>query len=67
MRKTDFVHTYFCDLCGEQVTEEILSTVYGEEPHDSSRGACYHFGVDICLGCQRKPIADLLDLLRNTC
>ena len=63
MRKTEFVHTYFCDLCGEQGLQEIMTPAYGRNEND--RCVCPHFGVDICLDCQRRPIADLLGLLRE--
>lgn len=63
MRKTQYIETWFCDLCGEQGPREIMNAVYGKNKNDSA--VCQHFGVDICLACQRRPIADLLDLLRN--
>lgn len=63
MRKTEFVHTYFCDLCGEQAAREMLETVYGKYGDD--RSSCPHFDVDICVKCQRLTIGILLDRLRN--
>lgn len=62
MRKTQYVETWFCDLCGEQGPREIMNPVYGR---NDSRSVCPHFGVDICLACQRRPVADLLGLLRE--
>ena len=40
-----------------------MSPVYGRNEDD--RSVCDHFSVDVCLACQRRPIADLLDLLRD--
>lgn len=63
MRKTRYIDEWFCDLCGEQGPREIMTPVYGRNEND--RSVCDHFGVDICLACQRRPIADLLGLLRE--
>ena len=61
MRHTEFVYTWTCDLCGEQVPEEQVGRAWGENKND--RCSCNHFGVDICAKCQRLPIRVLLDHL----
>lgn len=55
--RTETVQVHSCDLCGQDADEASLVRVY------SALQAGKQVQADICVICQQRPIADLVDWL----
>ena len=60
--RTETIYTYICDLCGsEHDDQEEITPVYVNKPQAESRSAQNRrYQVDVCEGCLKRPIADVL-------
>lgn len=57
MVKKKTIYTYYCDLCGEEITGRVYSPIWGEMDPDGDRnydrGGCI-INVDICENCREN-------------
>ncbi len=58
--RTETVYHHTCDLCGKERLGEDLAHLWGPDPKAGKRPQ-----VDICPGCQDRPVAEVLAWFRE--
>lgn len=61
MRTVTHTETWFCDLCGTRTGKDQLTSLHQLNIVDSfTHGGDHYDQADICTGCTRKPVSQLL-------